>query len=202
MPAVHRLRRPGAEALQVRRRRARSSARCRSTRALSRARRSCSRCHASRASACASRSRRTRELSTRAGRRYAQAERGRRDRRRRSRCEDKDLVVRASPSGPRALVCKVDEINELAGPGKGVTVIKVDDGRPRGRRHRRAAATRTRRIVVETREGHASSTLHAGASTRSTAPRRQGPRDVAQGRGEGGGRAQSRFIPLPEQTKD
>ena len=27
-----------------------------------------------------------------------------------------------------SLICAVEEINELAGPGKGVTVIKVEDG--------------------------------------------------------------------------
>ena len=30
--------------------------------------------------------------------------------------------------GGRALLCKADEVAELAGPGRGVTVIKVDDG--------------------------------------------------------------------------
>ena len=30
--------------------------------------------------------------------------------------------------GGRALLCKAEEVAELAGPGRGVTVIKVDDG--------------------------------------------------------------------------
>jgi len=65
------------------------------------------------------------EVSTRAGRRYAKTAEG-------------DEIIGAQPVGDRdllalltektnALVCKAAEINELAGPGKGVTVIKVDD---------------------------------------------------------------------------
>jgi DNA gyrase subunit A len=66
------------------------------------------------------------EVSTRAGRRYAKAAEG-------------DELIGVQPVGDRdlvavltertaALVCKVAEINELAGPGRGVTVIKVDEG--------------------------------------------------------------------------
>jgi DNA gyrase subunit A len=66
------------------------------------------------------------ELSTRAGRRYAKTAEG-------------DELVGVKAVGDRdllavvtektsALVCKVAEVNELAGPGKGVTVIKVDEG--------------------------------------------------------------------------
>src|SRR5712664_2698115 len=66
------------------------------------------------------------ELSTRAGRRYAKpwkddeligvvpA-------------EDRDLLAVVTESS-HALVCKVKEVNELAGPGRGVTVIKVPAG--------------------------------------------------------------------------
>src|SRR4051812_16500237 len=63
------------------------------------------------------------ELSTRAGRRFARPGEG---------DEllgvvpvhDKDLLAVASKSA-HTLVCKVDEINELAGPGRGVHVIKL-----------------------------------------------------------------------------
>ncbi len=63
------------------------------------------------------------ELSTRAGRRYARPGKD-------------DELIGVAPVGDRdllavvtektyALVCKASEINELAGPGRGVTVIKV-----------------------------------------------------------------------------
>jgi len=63
------------------------------------------------------------ELSTRAGRRYARPGKD-------------DELIGVAPCGDRdllavvtertcALVCKASEINELAGPGRGVTVIKV-----------------------------------------------------------------------------
>jgi DNA gyrase subunit A len=66
-----------------------------------------------------------RELSTRAGRRFAKAAEG-------------DEIVGVAPAGDkdvlcvvtsdaRALLCKVSEIPELAGAGRGVTVIKVGD---------------------------------------------------------------------------
>jgi DNA gyrase subunit A len=66
------------------------------------------------------------EVSTRAGRRYAKTGEG-------------DEIIGVQGVGDRdllavltektsALVCKVAEVNELAGPGKGVTVIKVDEG--------------------------------------------------------------------------
>ena len=42
-------------------------------------------------------------------------------------CGPKDLLAVVTRS-TSALVCKVDEVNELAGPGRGVTVIKVGDG--------------------------------------------------------------------------
>ena len=64
------------------------------------------------------------EASTRAGRRYA-------------RPGKEDEIIGVAPAGPRdllavvtekarALVCKVSEVNELSGPGRGVTVIKVE----------------------------------------------------------------------------
>jgi DNA gyrase subunit A len=66
------------------------------------------------------------EVSTRSGRRYAKTGEG-------------DELVGVKPVGERdllavltertaALVCKVAEVNELAGPGKGVSVIKVPEG--------------------------------------------------------------------------
>ena len=63
------------------------------------------------------------EVSTRAGRRYARPPAGD-EIIGVSACAEKDLlaVVTAKTC---ALVCKVNEVNELAGPGKGVTVIKV-----------------------------------------------------------------------------
>ncbi|MBL8939738.1 MAG: DNA topoisomerase, partial [Archangium sp.] len=39
-------------------------------------------------------------------------------------CEEKDLLAVVTKK-TFALVCKANEVNELAGPGKGVTVIKV-----------------------------------------------------------------------------
>ncbi len=41
-------------------------------------------------------------------------------------CTDKDLVAVITRK-TNALVCRVTEINELAGPGRGVTVIKCAD---------------------------------------------------------------------------
>jgi DNA gyrase subunit A len=63
------------------------------------------------------------EVSTRAGRRYAKPASG-------DEligvmpCAEKDLLAVVTKK-TFALVCKVNEVNELAGPGKGVTVIKV-----------------------------------------------------------------------------
>ena len=76
-----------------------------------------------------------------------QAGRGRRDRRRRARVEHDDVVCVVT-SDARALVCKADELPELANPGRGVTVIKVGDddrwsasasarAQGQGRHHRR-----------------------------------------------------------------
>jgi DNA gyrase subunit A len=65
------------------------------------------------------------EVSTRAGRRFAKVEEG-----------DEIVGVRPAPASgllavatrsSHALVCKLEEINLLAGPGRGVTAIKVDD---------------------------------------------------------------------------
>lgn len=65
------------------------------------------------------------ELSTRTGRKYAKLAEG-------DEIvsvhlvDDADLVIVATKEG-RALVCKVDEINVLAGAGRGVTVLKTQD---------------------------------------------------------------------------
>src|SRR5256714_6213037 len=66
------------------------------------------------------------ELSTRAGRRYAKP--GKDDELIGvAPAEDRDLLAVVTQSS-HALVCKVKEVNELAGPGRGVTVIKVPAG--------------------------------------------------------------------------
>ena len=63
------------------------------------------------------------ELSTRAGRRYARP--GKDDELIGvAPAEDRDLLAVVTQSS-HALICKVKEVNELAGPGRGVTVIKV-----------------------------------------------------------------------------
>jgi DNA gyrase subunit A len=72
-----------------------------------------------------------RELSTRAGRRYAKPADG-------DEVvgvallpsEAKDLLVCAVTAAAHALLCKVEEIPELANPGRGVTVIKTDPSAP------------------------------------------------------------------------
>ena len=112
--------------------------------------------------------------------------------------EDKDLVA-VLTERTSALVCKVAEINELAGPGKGVMVIKVESGdrvvdfevAPHGNKEAG--------IAFETQKGRKLA-LHPG-------------RYEVTGRG-GKGHEMSRkdavkevqrapvFIPLPEQKKE
>jgi DNA gyrase subunit A len=65
------------------------------------------------------------EISTRAGRRFAKTGDGD-ELIGVSFAQDKDLLAVVSEES-HTLVCKVEEINELAGPGRGVTVIKLDD---------------------------------------------------------------------------
>jgi DNA gyrase subunit A len=65
------------------------------------------------------------ELSTRAGRRFARPAEGD-ELIGVSPVNDKDLLAVVSEES-HTLVCKVEEVNELAGPGRGVTVIKLDD---------------------------------------------------------------------------
>jgi DNA gyrase subunit A len=67
-----------------------------------------------------------REVSTRSGRRFAKV--GDADEVLGvQRVAAKDLLAVVT-LGCRALLCEADEVSELAGPGRGVTVIKVDDG--------------------------------------------------------------------------
>jgi DNA gyrase subunit A len=65
------------------------------------------------------------EISTRSGRRFAKAGQGD-EIVGVSGCTEKDLLGVVTKK-TNALVCKVDEVNVLAGPGRGVTVIKTAD---------------------------------------------------------------------------
>ena len=67
-----------------------------------------------------------RELSTRAGRRFAKPADGDEIVGVARVLEPKDVVCVVT-SDARALICKADELPELANPGRGVTVIKVGD---------------------------------------------------------------------------
>jgi len=69
-----------------------------------------------------------RELSTRAGRRFAKPAEG--DEIVGVAVADADGVVCVVTTEARALVCRVEEIPELANPGRGVIVIKVDADDP------------------------------------------------------------------------
>ena len=82
--------------------------------------------HASAASACASASTRTASCRPARGRRFAKAGEGDEIVGVRAVGDDSDVVVRRHRA-THALVCKADEVTELAGPGRGVMVIKVDD---------------------------------------------------------------------------
>jgi DNA gyrase subunit A len=66
-----------------------------------------------------------RELSTRAGRRFAKLAEG--DEIVGVSIAGNSDVVTVVTSAARALICKVVEVPELANPGRGVTLIKVDD---------------------------------------------------------------------------
>ena len=78
-----------------------------------------------RLSGCASTSTPHRELSTRAGRRFAKPAEG--DEIVGVALAGDDDVVCVVTSDARALAVQVDEIPELANPGRGVIVIKADD---------------------------------------------------------------------------
>ncbi len=64
------------------------------------------------------------EISTRAGRRYARPGKSGDEIIGVAPCGDRDLVAVVTEK-TNALVCKANEINELSGPGRGVTVIKT-----------------------------------------------------------------------------
>jgi DNA gyrase subunit A len=66
-----------------------------------------------------------RELSTRAGRRFAKTGEG--DEIVGVQVAEAKQVLAVVTAQGRALLCNVDEISELSGPGRGVTVIKVED---------------------------------------------------------------------------
>jgi DNA gyrase subunit A len=66
-----------------------------------------------------------RELSTRAGRRFAKPVEG--DEILGVAIAGGDEIVTVVSAEARALICKVDELPELTGPGRGVTLIKLDD---------------------------------------------------------------------------
>ncbi|MFE8596771.1 DNA gyrase/topoisomerase IV subunit A [Archangium violaceum] len=137
------------------------------------------------------------ELSTRAGRRYAKTGEG-------DEIvgvqpvEDKDLVG-VLTERTAALVCKVAEINELAGPGKGVTVIKVDEGdrvvdfvvAPQGNKEAGVAfeTQKGRKLVLHT--GRHEVTGRGGKGHEMS--RKDAVKEVARA---------PLYIPLPEQKKE
>jgi DNA gyrase subunit A len=65
------------------------------------------------------------EASTRSGRRFARPS-GEAEVLGVARVTGKETLIAATAEG-RALLCRVDEVNYLAGPGKGVTLIKLGD---------------------------------------------------------------------------
>ena len=112
------------------------------------------------------------------GRRFAKPARGRRDRRAccpPARRTSSGVGDRASA---RALLCKADEVAELAGPGRGVTVIKVGDERRRGRLRRRRREGRGR--PRSPRPTAARRSRSGPGRYEVTAPRRQGPRHATR----------------------
>ena len=130
---------------------------------------------ASAASACASRSSRTASCRRAPGRRFAKPADGDEIVGVARVVEPKDVVCVVT-SDARALICKVDELPELANPGRGVTVIKAgdDDG---GRLRRRPREGQGR--ASSPRPTTARSCPSAPAVPRHLA-RRQGPRAQAQ----------------------
>jgi DNA gyrase subunit A len=67
-----------------------------------------------------------REVSTRSGRRYARPSEGAEVTIAAIVCGDETVI--AASQGRRVMVCRVDEINFLSGPGKGVLLIKLEKG--------------------------------------------------------------------------
>ena len=125
-----------------------------------------------------------REVSTKAGRRYARPADG---------AEvtlatviTGDETVIAASGGRRVILCKVDEVNFLSGPGKGVTLIKLNgDDRP-GRRHHRCE--RPRHADGQDQHGRRAAAEHG--EIQGDRPRRQRAR-VRQPRADCGGAARA-----------
>jgi DNA gyrase subunit A len=67
-----------------------------------------------------------REVSTRSGRRFARPSEG--SEVTMASVVNGDEIVIAASQNRRAMVCKINEINFLGGPGKGVLLIKLDKG--------------------------------------------------------------------------
>ena len=137
------------------------------------------------------------EVSTRVGPPLRQAGRGRRDHRRGAGAPRR-TCSRWSPRRRNALVCKVDEVNELAGPGRGVTVIKVADDD-----EVMAFLCTSRKDAAISLETDKGKTLELSPGRYEvTVARRQGPRDVEEGQGEVGDRARSSVVALPAGSKE
>ena len=106
---------------------------------------------ASAASACASRSSRTASCRRAPGAGSPSRPRATRSSASRG-CSSPRTSSAWSPADARALICKADELPELANPGRGVTVIKV------GRRRRSSASASARAkdkdvLIAETDDG-------------------------------------------------
>ena len=115
------------------------------------------------------------EPSTRAGRRYARPAEGRRGGRAWRSCTGDETLIAATAQA-RAMLCKVDEVNFLSGPGKGVILIKLTPGEDRVLGF--IASTGDRDLLtVETSRG-AEQTISTD-EVRGDRPRRQGPRAAA-----------------------
>ena len=131
------------------------------------------------------------EISTRAGRRYAKP--GKEDELIGVvPAEDRDLLAVVTQSS-HALVCKVKEINELAGPGRGVTVIKV----PAGDQVVAFLCTtdKDQRIELESSKGKK---LSLGVKTYEIAARGGKGREMVKKDKVKVAQRQIAFVPLPE----
>ncbi|MGQ0508844.1 MAG: DNA gyrase C-terminal beta-propeller domain-containing protein, partial [Myxococcaceae bacterium] len=136
------------------------------------------------------------ELSTRAGRRYA-------------RPGGEDELIGVTPVGDRdlvavvteksnALVCKANEINELAGPGRGVTVIKVEAG-DRVVAFLSTASKKAPPLELETSKGKK---LTLGIDTYEVSGRGGKGREMAKKEKVKLVAAPLNWIPLPEKPKE
>ena len=91
-----------------------------------------------------------------------------------SRVTGSEIVIAATREA-RALLCQVDEVNYLSGPGRGVILIKLDPIRPGARLHRLDRRSRPDDGRDEPRRG--ADDQHR--QVRGHRPRRQGPRAAA-----------------------